>query len=180
MATYFNMTATEFPKMNALMGSLPKTMVGHFWVVRDGRIIDPKFPQHKMIQRIQGTTDECCYLPAPEATQRIMISSHAKKARDACGENYAAFFAKVMEGNAKFGFCFLNAVMEQSRNGGEIVFGSAGWVRADGSKFYEFGGPEFSTFADFTGKTDAYAKACQAEFIRSKGRFNPDAYRTTN
>jgi hypothetical protein len=178
--TYFNMTATEFPKMNACMAAFPKTMTGHFWVVRDGRIIDPVFPQHKYIQKIQNLTEETCHLPAPEATQRVMISSHAKKARETIGENYAEFFTKIMEGKANYGFCFLNAVMEQHRNGGEIVFGSAGWVRKDGGKFYEFGGTEFSTYADFTGKNDTYAKACQAEFIRSKGRFNPDAYRTTN
>ncbi len=30
---------------------LPEVMMGHFWVVRDGRVIDPKFPEHRDIQR---------------------------------------------------------------------------------------------------------------------------------
>ena len=180
MATYFNLKTNDVPKMNALTASFPKTMVGHFWVVRDGEVRDPKFPQHTMIQKIQKTTAEPCHLPAPEATQRVMIASHIKKAREACGDDYAEFFVRTMEGKAKFGFCFMNAVMEQHLNGGKIVFGSAGWVRADGSEFYEFGGPEFQVVADFTGKTDAYNKACMAEFVRSGGRFNPNTYRTTN
>ena len=145
---------------------LPEVMVGHFWVVRDGRVIDPKFPEHRQIQRQNRLQDVSCHLPAPEMTQKIMIASHIKKAKNVFGENYAGHFRRIFDDRPYFGMCFFNAVMEQRKNGGEIVFGSMGWLRDDDTEFYEYGGKEFQIVADFTGKTDCYKKACMEELRR--------------
>ena len=100
-------------------------------------------------------------------TQKVMISSHIKKAKNVFGENYAAEFQRVFEDRPYFGMCFFNAVMEQHRNGGEIVFGSMGWLRDDDTEFYEYGGKEFQVVADFTGKSDVYMRAVKEECLRN-------------
>lgn len=161
-----NLTWSEAEKVSALYASFPTTMCGHFWIVRDGEVVDPVFPEHKHIQRVNKTTTEVCRIPASEAVQRVMIASHLKKVREHIGENAGEFFWKAM-GRPHFGQCFLNCLMEQSRNGGEIVFGSMGWVRRDGSKFYEYGGENFKVVADFTGKTDAYKNSIREQFLNT-------------
>lgn len=147
---------------------LPPTMAGHFWVVRDGQVVDPKFEAHKYIQKANKLTERPCHLPAPIMCQQVMLSSHIKKAKQVFGENYAAEFERIFEGRPRMGMCFFNAVMEQHRNGGEIVFGSMGWERKSGGKFYEYGGEEFQTYADFTGKTNVFEKAVATELRRRK------------
>jgi hypothetical protein len=72
--------------------------------------------------------------------------------------------------------CFFNAVMEQNRNGGEIVFGSMGWLRDDDTEFYEYGGKEFKVVADFTGKSEVYQRGI-AEEMRRDPKFSANLYR---
>jgi trehalose utilization protein len=45
--------------------------------------------------------------------------------------------------------CYQNVIIDIYLNGGEIVFGSMGWKREDGSIHYEFGGEEYLTWNDF-------------------------------
>jgi len=153
--TLMKMKASEHLRVMALTASLPQVMCGHFWIVRDGEIIDPVFPEHKHIQRVNRTTNQVCRIPASEAVQRVMTAIHLKKVQEHIGDNAGEFFWRVM-GRPCFGQCFMNCLMEQSRNGGEIVFGSLGWVREDGSRYYEYGGENFKIVADFTGKTSVY------------------------
>ncbi len=155
---------------------LPEVMMGHFWVVRDGRVIDPKFPEHRQIQRQNRLQDVSCHLPAPAMTQKIMIASHIKKAKNVFGDNYATEFRRIFEDRPYFGMCFFNAVMEQNRNGGEIVFGSMGWLRDDDTEFYEYGGKEFKVVADFTGKSEVYQRGI-AEEMRRDPKFSANLYR---
>jgi len=155
---------------------LPEVMMGHFWVVRDGRVIDPKFPDHRDIQRQNRLQDVSCHLPAPAMTQKVMIASHIKKAKNVFGENYATEFQRIFEDRPHFGMCFFNAVMEQHRNGGEIVFGSMGWLRDDDTEFYEYGGKEFKVVADFTGKSEVYQRGI-AEEMRRDPKFSANLYR---
>ena len=49
---------------------------GHFWVVRDGKIIDPNFPQYDMIKKIVGGVGERVYLPAEKIIQSFMIKKY--------------------------------------------------------------------------------------------------------
>jgi hypothetical protein len=144
-------------------------MMGHFWVVRDGRVIDPKFQEHRDIQRQNRLQDVSCHLPAPAMTQKIMIASHIKKAKNVFGENYAVEFERIFapHGGKHYGMCFFNAVIEKHRNGGEIVFGSMGWLRDDDTEFYEYGGKSFQVVADFTGKSDVYVNDCREELRRN-------------
>lgn len=163
------MTPGEMRRVGMLMGSLPKVMCGHFWIVRDGEIIDPRFKEHEHIQRVNGTTDQVCRIPASEAVQKIMIATHLKKVQEHIGDNAGAFFARVM-GRPSFGQCFFNCLMEQHLRGGEIVFGSMGWVREDGSKYYEYGGENFKIVADFTGKTSVYMDDIRANIAYAASR----------
>jgi hypothetical protein len=46
---------------------------------------------------------------------------------------------KEIEGEVPVtGFCIFNALIEKEKNDGELIFGSWGVERADGSKFYDF------------------------------------------
>jgi hypothetical protein len=168
--TFMKLTPAQARMVGTLMASLPQVMCGHFWIVRDGEIIDPKFADHTHIQRVNRTTTEVCRIPASEAVQRVMIASHLKKCREHIGENPGEFFSRVM-GRPFFGQCFFNCLMEQHERGGEIVFGSMGWVREDGSKYYEYGGENFKIVADFTGKTSVYMDDIRANMeYNSKNR----------
>lgn len=153
-------------------------MLGHFWVVRDGRVIDPKFPEHRQIQRQNRLQDVSCHLPAPAMTQKVMIASHIKKAKNVFGENYAVEFERIFapHGGKHYGMCFFNAVIEKHRNGGEIVFGSMGWLRDDDTEFYEYGGKSFQVVADFTGKTDCYVNEVREE-MRRDPKFSANLHR---
>ena len=108
-----------------------------------------------------------CHLPAPATTQKVMIALHIKKSKNVYGENYATEFQRVFNDRPYFGMCYFNAVMEQHRNGGEIVFGSMGWLRDDDTEFYEYGGKEFKVVADFTGKSDVYMRGVKEELRRN-------------
>ena len=104
-----------------------------------------------------------------EAVQKIMTATHLKKVQEHIGDNAGAFFARVM-GRPSFGQCFFNCLMEQHLRGGEIVFGSMGWVREDGSKYYEYGGENFKIVADFTGKTSVYMDDIRANIAYAASR----------
>ena len=167
MSGFTTTNRRDYNDLMTITGDLPSTMAGHFWVVRDGRVIDPKFPEHRQIQRQNRLQDVMCHLPAPATTQKVMIALHIKKSKNVYGENYATEFQRVFDDRPYFGMCFFNAVMEQHRNGGEIVFGSMGWLRDDDTEFYEYGGKEFQVVADFTGKSDVYMRGVREELRRN-------------
>ena len=136
------------------MPRLP-TIDGHFWIERDGEIIDWDFPQYSKMRAMWGCGTEKKYLPAPEMTQKIMIAMFKKalsksfKSDDVFAEFYE--FSKSMGLNkVMFNCCFQNCVMELQERGGRLVFGSLGFKRADGSYHYEYGGDNYTTVAHFT------------------------------
>ena len=49
--------------------------------------------------------------------------------------------------------CFQNCLLEIHQRGGELVFGSLGFKKPDGSFHYEYGGTDYLTIADFRGQT---------------------------
>ena len=167
MSRFSTNNRRDYEDLMEISGAFPATMAGHFWVVRDGRVIDPKFSEHRQIQRQNRLQDVSCHLPAPVMTQKVMMASHIRASKKVFGENYATEFQRLFENRSHFGMCFFNAVMEQHRNGGEIVFGSMGWLRDDDTEYFEYGGRDFQVVADFTGKSDVYMKGVREELLRN-------------
>jgi hypothetical protein len=115
---------------------------GHFWVVRDGRIIDPFFKEYNEVIRINKLDrTQQRYLPADENTQRLW--------KTRCELRKWNFEFNKETWVPLHGFCYQNAVSEIFKNGGELVFGSMGWKYAKTPDVhYEFGGQGW-TLMDF-------------------------------
>lgn len=130
---------------------------GHWWVVRNGTIIDPDFPEYDKSRYIFDCTDEKVYLPAPEPTQSLMVSMYKRRLMkifkvDLWEEAVQCYFKlAVAEGEVTpdHNCCYQNALFEIGLNGGELVLGSFGWMRKSGEVHYEYGGGDYVTINDF-------------------------------
>jgi hypothetical protein len=137
---------------------LPKNR-GHFWVVRDNEIIDADFPQYRRLRRkFDADPETHCYFPAPYKVQNVIIRLFKRitlKAFDAedWGEMMEEFMLVAkMTGNADaptFEKSFTNAIMEIYYHGGNIVFGSMGFKKKDGTYHWYYGHPDCLTVSDF-------------------------------
>jgi hypothetical protein len=131
-------------------------MDGHFWIVRDGEIIDPYFKDYDMVKVINNLEGDRIYLPAGELIQKVMKKKYIDKVIDLSNSVENSFEKKMFDLRMKKGVmvnnCNFNAVWEQMKNGGEIVFGSMGWKRKNGKGIhYEFGGENW-TISQFLNK----------------------------
>jgi hypothetical protein len=126
--------------------------------MRDGQYIDANFPQYDRIRKKHKCVPEICvYLPAPDKTQELVIGLFKKITLkcfnaddwDAMMEEFVtvARIAKVTE--PMFHKSFQNCIMEQYYNGGDIIFGSMGFKKKDGTYQWEYGGPDYLTVKDF-------------------------------
>ena len=117
---------------------------GHFWIERDGEIIDPHFSQYDFIKSFHRGV-KFVYHPADGDTQLMMTIMFFKKVMTEYDtiEEYVEDRIKVLGTQKKHNNCFMNALIELNENGGQLVFGSWGIERADGSKFWEFGGDDW-------------------------------------
>lgn len=116
-------------------------MDGHFWIERDGKIIDPYFKDYDIIKSYNKCVGDVIHLPAPDLVQKIMI----KKFRSA--EEIVklddAFFLRFFP-KPRINMCWQNAKLELIKNGGKLIFGSMGWKKKSGEIHYEFGGENWS------------------------------------
>ena len=117
---------------------------GHFWIERDGEIIDPHFPQYDFIKSFHNGV-KFVYHPADPTTQLMMTTLFFKKVMTEYDtiEGYVEDRVKILGTQKAHNNCFMNALIELYENGGMLVFGSWGIERADGSKFWEFGGDDW-------------------------------------
>lgn len=124
---------------------------GHFWIVRDGEIIDWDFEDHKYIQKVWGCNQTKEYLPAPAITQKIMISMFNKVIvhNVDCVKMFYNQSKKYGLLEPRFNACYQNCIIEQHLRGGEIVFGSFGFQKRNGGIHYEFGGSDWTTVKQF-------------------------------
>ena len=114
---------------------------GHYWIVRDGKIIDPYLKLYDLIKMKNGLTDEIVYVEAPQLIQSVLIKKiHifedivSEMPMDAC----AGWIPR-------FNCCVQNALIDRKLNGGKLVFGSMGWKKQDGKGVhYEFGGLDWT------------------------------------
>lgn len=131
---------------------------GHFWIMRDGEHVDMDFPEYDRIRRKHKCVPEIMvYLPAPKKTQELIIGLFKKitmncfKADDwdKMMEEFVtvARVAKVTQ--PMFQKAFQNCLMEQYYNGGEIVFGSLGFKKKDGTYHWYYGAEHLKTVKDF-------------------------------
>ena len=116
-------------------------MDGHYWIERDGVIVDPYFNYYDAVKSIRGLTDEIVYLEAPPVIQTVFI----KKLMDT--RDIVDYFSQkqLAQYRPKNACCATNTVVEQKLRGGRIVFGSMGWKRKNGDGVhYEFGGENYT------------------------------------
>ena len=133
------------------------TIDGHFWIVRNGEIVDWDFPEFSKIFKMWDCKNEKHYLPAPNMTQQIMIGMFKKtliKAFDKPWEETLAEFhalsSQIKMTAPQFSRCFQNCMMELHERGGELVFGSLGFKKKHSEEYhYEWGGVNYKTIADF-------------------------------
>jgi hypothetical protein len=137
----------------------------HFWVERDGEIIDPDFKEFDIIGSVWDCdTKDKKYIPAPEMTQKIMIEQYYRVLKYRMKiDNIDEVIQKFYIGSKRREFpryncCFQNAIIEIAKNGGKLVFGSMGFKKYEGGYHYEWGGEDYKTIGDFRGTSKAVEK----------------------
>ena len=133
------------------------TIDGHFWVVRNGEIVDCDFPEYDMIRAVRGCEKTMVYLPAPSMTQTIMTQMFHNAVKKIMGKDdwnecmKEVVFMTHLAGIKKpvFGNCYQNSIIEIYHNGGDLIFGSMGFKYKDGETWWEFGGENYKTVKDF-------------------------------
>ena len=131
---------------------------GHFWILRDDKIIDWDFDEYKVTLSMWKCENKKKYIPAPEMTQRIMIaifkkafSSHFPTMTwEKTAENFYNMTESAGLLTPRYSRCFQNCLIEIHKNGGQLIFGSLGFKHENNEEyFYEFGGEDYKTIADF-------------------------------
>ena len=113
------------------------TFDGHFWVERDGEIIDPYFKDYDFIKQMNGCKGKQIHLPATAMIQQVFIKKF-KAVEDNLGISDSDY--THMFGEPRPFCCYQNCRLEIILRGGNLVFGSMGWAKKSGGIHYEFGG----------------------------------------
>jgi hypothetical protein len=130
---------------------------GHFWIMRDGNIIDWDFVEYRWVKNQRNCNDTKTYLAAPIETQKIMINLHYRclsriigtNDKDECSRYIKNLYKKMGFNDRMFDRCFTNCIIEVLENGGELVFGSFGWEMKNGGVWFEYGGEDYTTLKQF-------------------------------
>ena len=135
-----------------------KPVDGHFWVERDGKVIDPYFKDYDNIKKIRNLVGNSIYMIAP--IEDMMISIWKKDMTKKMGicnfEECCKVFLKEYGFQKTYGNCWINCLIEVYNNGGKIRFGSMGWKKNNSDDiFWEFGGTNYKTVNDFFNKPPA-------------------------
>jgi hypothetical protein len=175
-----------------LLGDNIGTINGHFWVERDGKVVDTTIntkgfkEQECNRTRIAMTfgmtmgvnakklceglkNPEYVYVEAPPITQKIMIASIMTPYIKVFNGNvdFALECLSTITYRPKFGCCNMNALMEQMNNGGEIKFGSLGY-KVFGVTDWCYGCDTYKTIKEFRDYNSPKEEEIQKmEFIRN-------------
>jgi hypothetical protein len=150
---------------------------GHFWVERDGQIIDPDFSEEESTRIKNKLRNEKTYHEAPELVQKVFLAiaektvdSELRKKKLMGGNHkmsitvseYARLFVPMLpeerdealaEYTPKYLSCGLNAYKEMKQNGGRLVFGSRGYAKKNGKGvWWQYGHPTLETVSSFTSR----------------------------
>lgn len=141
-----NLSSQLKPSFKLTTAYIRKDIDGHFWVVRDGKIIDPHFKEYDILATEHNWyANKKNYIEAPQATQKIVV----------------VYLKRITEINTKllgeeeatktgYGLCFQNATQEIAKNGGRLVFGSMGFkIKNKDGFFYQYGGLNKMKMTDF-------------------------------
>jgi hypothetical protein len=131
-------------KIYALVNSMP-CVDGHFWIERDGKIIDPHFPEQDYVKRVHRGV-KFVYKPADVNTQTLIKMMHLRSIEKGGYEGLDDFlidYQMIAGAEALHGYCFFNALIECEEDD-KLIFGSWGVERADGTKFWEYGGEDWT------------------------------------
>ena len=124
---------------------------GHFWVVRNGKILDTDFAEYGMIRKYHNLTGNMVYKEADDFTQTLMVLKFRKALNKfgMCEDDYIRFKKCMCAGKAVFRSCYYNSLMVM-KEGDELKFGSMGWNKKDGSGvWWEFGGEDWKGIKAF-------------------------------
>ena len=132
--------------MSLLSDFLP-SIDGHFWIKKsDGTIIDPWFDQYNFVINLFQTTNERLYLPAPDFVQ-ILMRTRFERGVDKFLKTHNWNMDRLLTTyKLQFGNCYMNCLIGEP---GELVFGSLGFKREDGSIHYEYGGADWNNYIQF-------------------------------
>ena len=120
------------------------TLDGHMWVNKDDKIIDPHFIEYDILKKYHKG-EKFIYYPADNLTQKVIIKiimNNIIKEYETI-EKFIIDYKIFTENRKLHGYCIFNALVEICSNGGELVFGSFGFEKKDGTKFYEYGGEDY-------------------------------------
>lgn len=137
-------SSLSLPVAVLLGGGVP-SFDGHFWVERDGKVIDPYFKEYDFIKMFNGLEGDCIRVEASAHIQSSIIDLFIGCLRKYCKtDNVFKECFEIMNDKKiplRYGNCFINAVKEIGENGGVLKFGSLGWKKKKSNKvFYEYGG----------------------------------------
>lgn len=128
------------------------TIDAHFWVERDGVIIDPYFKSYDRCKEFWNLSDDQVYLEADPSIQKIMLEIHTRVLKKKFKKNdlqealqeHAEFAKKFNADKALPDRCWRNVCLEVYKNGGQIKFGSMGWRHKNSNDVhYEYGGVDW-------------------------------------
>jgi hypothetical protein len=134
--------------MSAIKKQLP-IIDAHFWIERDGKIIDPDYPDHQYVIQANKCTNKKMYKEAPPSTQEKAIKMYEEYFELVAGKDWLKLMASSAEGRGHYNQCVQVAILERHLRGGRLVFGSMGWEKKKGGVHWEFGGEDWTTLNDF-------------------------------
>ena len=128
------------------------TIDGHFWIERDGKIVDIEFKEYDLIKTIHNLADGMVYKEADTLTQTVMIKKF-EMAMNNMGYFRNTFKTEIVSGYfPRVHCCFQNCMMAY-KEGDVLKFGSMGWKnKMTGDVWWEFGGEDWKGVAKFLKK----------------------------
>ena len=101
---------------------------GHFWLERDGKVIDTEFKQYEWVRMINNLGGEKKYKEADATTQFIMISMFDKclEKNGLNREEFKELHIRLGVLAPMFNCCFQNCI-NLFQEGDVLKFGSMGW-----------------------------------------------------
>lgn len=148
---YKKCCALKKPSCSLLCPLGLKDFDGHFWVEKDGKIIDPYFDSYDAVKRLYKLEGDNIYLPAPQAVQDEWIEALTSFFKTKFGslEEFVRYTERagfISEINT----CDKTALINFVKNGGKLVFGSLGWKKKGSQKiWWEYGGDSYNTTEAF-------------------------------
>ena len=127
------------------------TIDGHFWVVRNGKILDTDFAEYSMIKKFHNLTGNMVYKEADDLTQTLMIIKFRRALNEVglCEDDYVELKKGIYNGKVVANNCYYNSLLVM-KEGDELKFGSMGWKKKNGDGiWWEYGGEDWKGIKAF-------------------------------